>query len=352
MPTQANANVFSMSDPAWMDMLHRVPHDVYYTNAYHSIPGFGRRGEAFMFTYREGESTFLWPYLLSPIDGGLNDVGSVYGYAGPVAQGSPDFLERAWTALIDQWRQQQVVSAFTRFHPLLENQQLLANISTAAAGLRPCGTTVSIDTSLPLEDQVRGYQKVLRQQIRKSKEQGLTTEEDTEWLHTGDFVRFYMETMTRRNSRPDYWIDESWVRNFRQTLGSSARLFITKKDGQPAAALLAMAHKPFVHAHLTGISAEMAEHSPLKNLLDGVREWSTEQGYQSFHLGGGLGGREDSLFEFKRKFSPRSHPFQTGAWIIHPEAYADLESQHRQSLQAKGQELSDPGFFPSYRYQP
>lgn len=352
MLTSHQAQVFSLSDPAWMDHLQRVPHDVYHTSAYHTIPGFGRRGEAFVFTYSEGDHTFLWPYLLSPIQDGLNDVSSVYGYSGPVASGGPDFLSRAWDALVEHWKEQHVVSAFTRFHPVLHNQDLLAGQATAAAGIRCSGTTVSIDTSLSLEDQVRGYQKVLRQQIRKSKEQGFVTVEDSDWQHTSDFVQFYTETMARRNSRAEYLVDAEWVNNFRKSLGSHTRLFVTKKDGQPAAALLAMVYKPYVHAHLTGISAEMAAHSPLKNLLDGIREWATQEGYGSFHLGGGLGGREDSLFDFKRKFSPLAHAFQTGAWVIQQEAYSDLESQHRKQLEAQGHEIANPNFFPIYRFQP
>jgi hypothetical protein len=352
MLTQSQAQVLSLSEAAWTERLQAAPHDVYHTSAYHSIPGFGRRGDAFLFTYREQDHSFLWPYLLSPIRDGLNDVGSVYGYSGPAATGGADFLARAWESLVDHWKQQNVVSAFTRFHPVLQNQDLLVEIPDAARGIRSSGTTVLIDTSLPEEEQVRGYQKVLRQQIRKGKEQGLVTEEDTEWRHIDDFVEFYTETMARRNSRAEYLIDAEWVHNFRRTLGSHARLFVTKKDGQPAAALLAMVYKPYVHAHLTGISAAMAAHSPLKNLLDGIREWAGKEGYGSFHLGGGLGGKEDSLFDFKRKFSPLTHAFQTGAWVIQPEAYADLESQHRQQLAAQGQEIANPNFFPIYRYQP
>jgi hypothetical protein len=352
MLTSHQSQVFRLSDPAWTAQLQRVPHDVYHTSAYHGIPGFGRRGEAFVFTYSERDDVFLWPYLLSPVQNGLNDVSSVYGYSGPVSTGGPDFHNRAWESLEEHWRQQNVVSAFTRFHPVLHNQDFLAGHPTAAMGIRDSGTTVSIDTSIPLEDQVRGYQKVLRQQIRKSKEQGFVTEEDKDWQHSNDFIHFYTETMARRNSRAEYLIDSAWVENFRQSLGPHARLFVTKKDGRPAAALLAMVYKPYVHAHLTGISAEMAIHSPLKNLLDGIREWATQEGYGSFHLGGGLGGKEDSLFDFKRKFSPLSHPFQTGAWVINAEAYADLESQHRQRLETQGHQISNSGFFPIYRYQP
>ena len=54
----------SIADSAWVKLLDRVPHDIYHTPTYHSLPGFGNRGEACAFSYCEGENTFLWPYLL------------------------------------------------------------------------------------------------------------------------------------------------------------------------------------------------------------------------------------------------------------------------------------------------
>ena len=38
-------------------------------------------------------------------------------------------------------------------------------------------------------------------------------------------------------------------------------------------------------------------------LLEAAR-WAQEHGYERFHLGGGVGGRRDSLHEFKRRFDP------------------------------------------------
>ena len=80
-----------------------------------------------------------------------------------------------------------------------------------------------------------------------------------------------------------------------------------------AAALIAIEYGSYLHAHLTGINAELVAYSPLKVLLDDVRAWGTSRGLKAFHIGGGLGGREDTLYQFKRKFSPLTHEFYTGA---------------------------------------
>ena len=50
------------------------------------------------------------------------------------------------------------------------------------------------------------------------------------------------------------------------------------------------------------------------------RVWGQEQGLEEFHLGGGAGGEEDSLFAFKQRFSPDGRrEFWTGK-PVHDEA--------------------------------
>lgn len=356
MSATGRSEVYLASNPQWRELLNEAPHDVFHRPEYHQLPGFGHEGEAFLFAYREDQgSLFLWPYLMRPIGAtGLNDVTSVYGYAGPLCKGDTAFAQRACLALRDQWREQSVVAAFTRFHPLLENADCVEALE--AAGLGPgrssAGTTVSIDLTIPLDDQVRRYQKVLRQEIRKAREIGFVTTEDHEWADVDGFVHLYRETMGRRNSRADYLIDSSWVERFRTAVGSHARLFVTRFEGRIAAALLAIEYAPYLHAHLTGINSDLAAHSPLKILLDDIRIWGTQRGLRSFHLGGGLGGREDSLFQFKRRFSSVTHAFQTGKWVLDPSRYGDLEHAHRADLARRGFRVGNPEFFPIYRYQP
>lgn len=357
--------LFAATDPGWMKTMEQLPHDVFHRPDYHSLPGFGHQGTPWLFTYQEGEgeALFAWPYLLRPIpETDHFDVSSVYGYSGPLCNRSDAaFRSRAWHELRGCWRSQRAVAAFTRFHPILCNADLAAGWSGDEAAPGPdqslfaAGSTISIDLTLPPGEQVKRYQKVLRQEIRKAHELGFATTEDSSWDATGSFVRLYRETMARRNSKADYLVDEDWVSRFRHTLGQHARLFVTTWQGSVAAALLAIEYGPFLHAHLTGINSEMAAYSPLKVLLDDIRTWGTERGLRSFHLGGGLGGREDSLFHFKRRFSPVTHLFQTGRWILDEARYRELEREHHARLVRRGYSV-DPaaaaGFFPSYRWQP
>jgi len=350
----AATDVLTTDSARWRVLLQRLPHDIYHTPEYHSVPGFGQTGEPLLFVYTEGEHLFLWPYLRTPIaQTGLCDVRSAYGYPGPLACGDQAFAGRAWQALVDHWRSQRAVSAFTRFHPLLGNCRLLDSVAPAAAGVRAFGATVSIDLTAPAEAQLRHYNKKLRQEIRKAREAGFTTVEDETWQQTDAFVALYRQTMARRGSLPEYVIDRSWVNRFRQILGPHLRLFVTRsRHDTVAAAMIVLSYPPFIHCHLLGSAPAYAGNSPAKLLLDDVRLWGTRNGYATMHLGGGLGGREDSLFLFKRRFSPNTHAFHTGAWVLDAPRYQELEAAHRARLDAKGTPVGDIPFFPAYRYQP
>jgi hypothetical protein len=68
--------------------------------------------------------------------------------------------------------------------------------------------------------------------------------------------------------------------------------------------------------------------------------WASAQGFSCLHLGGGVGGHEDSLYEFKRRFDPKGRlPATVGKAVHDEEAYRRLI----------GGAAGLDGFFPAYR---
>src|SRR5262249_30668920 len=127
----SKVELFAASDPAWDDYLSVAKRDIYHLAAYHTYAEGSGEGEAMLIIVGGRGRGVGWPYLLRRIDAveGLagtdaTDVTSVYGYPGPIAWGcqpGDSFLAEAWQHILEVWRQQRVVSAFTRFHPLLGN---------------------------------------------------------------------------------------------------------------------------------------------------------------------------------------------------------------------------------------
>lgn len=351
-------DVISSDDSRWDSIITQTVHDIHHTAAYHQVSGIGSEGKNVLFACGSRNDIFCWPYILRSLDDvpgcentGYNDITSIYGYSGPVTSrgASPSFISHSLKALEEHWMSQRVISAFTRFNPLISNHNIIGQCTDDSiingSGLRQAGSTISIDLTMSPDDQLRQYQKVLRQDIRKSKERGMTVHHDDSWKVSQKFVQYYRSTMMRRDAAVEYFIDDQWLEEFRFTLKDSCHLFSVEFDGDVAASLLALEYQGIVHAHLTGINNNLLHLSPLKFLLDGIRIWCNEKNYTSFHLGGGIGGKEDSLFSFKRKFSSNTHSFITGRWIIDIDAYTDA-NQRSNSFDT----ANNDGYFPAYRH--
>jgi hypothetical protein len=209
-------------DPAWDDHLVVAKRDIYHLAGYHAYAEGSGEGEPILVVVGDRRRGLAWPYLLRRIDaiGGLSgtdatDVTSVYGYPGPIAwgcqQGDP-FVTEAWRRILEVWREQRVVSAFTRFHPLLGNAALAADLPPPAdsSGIQPAqplvpvGPTVSIDCRLDHGAARQGYAKVLRQEIAAARRAGLATEVDEDWSEIETFTRLYGETMERCGAGAEY----------------------------------------------------------------------------------------------------------------------------------------------------
>jgi hypothetical protein len=97
-----------------------------------------------------------------------------------------------------------------------------------------------------------------------------------------------------------------------------------------------------VQYHLGGTRTAALPHQPAKLMFERICHWGQARGNSTFHLGSGLGGRDDnSLFHFKAGFSDRRHPFHTWRAVVDERAY--------RALLPAGAADNRLGFFPAYR---
>jgi carbamoyl-phosphate synthase large subunit len=347
-------------DPTWEEWLERVPRDVFHTAGYHAYSEGSGEGQAYLAVVGNHDRGVAWPYLLrqvNPDDHGaqpITDVNSVYGYPGPLAWGCAPgdaFLDRAWTEIQGIWRAQGVITAFTRFHPILANAAMAQGFRSpgddSIDAVVDNGRTVSIDLSLGYQGVRAAYGRDLRREIDRSKAAGLVTEVDTEFAELATFARLYKETMQRLHAADYYFFQESDFRRLRDALPGRMDLILTRLHGEVAAAGLFTEWHGLVEWYLVGTDSTFANLSPSKALVDFAIEWAIGRGASVLHLGGGRGGSDDSLLWFKGRFSPRRHVFYTGRWILNPALTAELSAARRAALEP-GTSL-EPNYFPEYR---
>jgi hypothetical protein len=335
-------------DAAWDAWVDRAPRDFHHGAAYHAFSERMGEGRAHLAVHGSAERFLAWPYLVVPIPGaeGRSDASSVYGCAGPVGLGLEDleFRARAWRALRGIWAEQGLVALFTRFHPLLENQRwcegLAGEVPTPGGELLRLGRSVSIELR-PGAERRAAYPKVLRQELRGAEAAGLVVELDRERRHFDAFVELYRATMAKNRAESRYLFSRAYLDGLVAALGPAAHVAVARRGSEVAAALLFTVHGELAQAHLTGASARFRSLSPLKLLIDGTAEIARGLGARALHLGAGRGGREDTLFDFKRRFASRLSDFVIGRWVLDARAYGEL-------ARAAGVD-GGTGFFPAYR---
>jgi hypothetical protein len=76
---------------------------------------------------------------------------------------------------------------------------------------------------------------------------------------------------------------------------------------------------------------------------DSIRIEAIEKNEKWLHLGGGAGGNDDSLFQFKAQFSDLRFIFKTWRYVHNKETYTQLVSEKHPDIIPKS------SFFPLYR---
>jgi hypothetical protein len=249
------------------------------------------------------------------------DVITPYGYGGPVGRNLREF----WRAY-DEWcRARGVVTTFVRFHPLY------ANAREALIRVEPLAPTIA--WRLDQADLAAGMHLNHRRAVRKAQKAAVSV---TSGPGVGGFVPLYEETMRRAGASPFYFFGAAYWESLEC---AGVVRFDAQLDGDVVASALCLASPPWLHYHLGASSDEGRRIGAMHLLFLEAATWASERGYERFHLGGGVGGREDSLHEFKRRFDPVGLVAAAVGKAVHDEtAYARLTRD-------EGLE----GFFPAYR---
>jgi hypothetical protein len=248
------------------------------------------------------------------------DVVSPYGYGGPTGPGF-------WEAYEDWARERGVVSTFVRFHPLLANQR------DAPIHVEELAPTVAWRVE-PGRDLLAGLHFKHRNKVRKAENAGATV---TQHEGLGEFVPLYEDTMRRLDADPFYLFAPGyWERLGELPLAR----FDAAIEGEVVASALCLATPPWLHYHLSGTTEHGRKTGSSTLVLLEAARWAQANGYERFHLGGGLGGQADALHHFKARFDPEGLvPAAIGKAIHDEAAYRELS----------GSKAGFDGFFPAYR---
>lgn len=310
----------------WDDFLSKLPDekkDLYYSKQYLELYADEKNVPQCAAAY-EGDSVMLMPYMRGEING-FYDFETAYGYGGPISNSDDDNWNHcAFRGIYDLLKSSNYLCGFTRFHPLLHNESLVEEESeTRSIKLLYDRKTIAIDTSGTCDDiwstQINSKN---RNMIRKAEKNELIFNAEYDYESYDEFIKLYDETMKRLNADEFYFFDRDYYYRLKENLKGQSFLGTIKKDGKLICAAIFMYSKAYGHYHLEGSDREYSGLGANNLLLWKAACEMNKLGIKEFHLGGGTSGAEDdSLYKFKKAFSPNEKSFYIGKEIFKPDEY-------------------------------
>lgn len=322
--------IYDKSDAsAWNECVKSFDNwDIYYLYEYAYSFMLHGDGDIFLIYYENNDERFCYVVMQSDIadfgklagqleQGKLFDWETPYGYGGPLTNMliSNDTQELFLKELGEYCKENNIVSQFVRFHPLLANDKILPKVFET----RYLRDTIYIDTSdKELIMQNMGSQ---RRKVRRAIENNISVVHK-EIDEIDDFIFMYNEIMKKKGAEEYYTFGKQYF-DYLVALKENAGVFYAMYDEKPVCGAIVYYNDNYMHYHLAGSSTEFREYA--NNLL--IYEaacWACEHGIKKFHLGGGM-SPDDSLFRFKKQFNDKGRcPFVVGRTIFDLGAYDKL----------------------------
>lgn len=321
-------------------------YEVYNLNGYLSGLFKHGDGEPLLFLIEEGDNRAMnivfkrdiaqAPNLKGKIkENEFFDLASPYGYGGFVVEN--ELTEKMIEEYSSYCAQNGIICEFVRFNPMLNNQEYCSSFYETIF----LGNTISIQ--LDSEEYVwNNFSSKNRNMIRKAIKEGVEVKHTNEKWIINKFMELYNQTMDRDGATDYYYFKEDYYETFNDELASEHEIFYAVKDDEIIAAAIMMFANNNVHYHLSASNMTGRKYAATNLIISETAKFGVQNGYKGFHLGGGVGAAEDSLYSFKKAFN-KNEPkeYYIGKKIFDKKMYSELVSIS---------EVPDGNnFFPRYR---
>lgn len=325
-----------------------VDMDIYFKPEWGIVNQFIEPGTAKVFECRNEYGSIRNQFILRRIPHLLDgkqfyDITSPYGYGGPYIadckEGRKDELIKAYEEQFASFcNENDIISEFVRFHPIIRNDRDFKDIYNAQYDRHTVGTNLE-DCADPVQEE---FSKSARKCIRRAMRAGITWDVIQNPDDVNEFVEIYYSTMNRDNANDFYYFSKEYFDNCVRLFGEHIILVRALYEGRVVAEGFYITSGSTIHAHLSGTLKEYIHMSPAYVIKYATAVWGKEHGYKLIHYGGGTSNApEDSLFQFKCKFTKETiFDFYLGKKIWNSNIYEKLVA-----LTGK----NDTEFFPAYR---
>ena len=328
--------VYFISDAIeWTKLLKVLGYsDIYHTFEYTSLDSERMGGVANLIIVNMPTGIIGLPVIFRkiPNENCYIDAVSVYGYNGVLTSSSitsDDFasgVKKIKAALAER----DCVSFFNR-ESNFTRYRLPESIET--------GKVLAVDLMQAPEVYEKSLAEGHRQEIKALRKLNYTVVKSKDIKAILDFHEVYEQTMLRRGAKINYFFSVNYFESVLKIHSSAPDLRADYHEGKMVAGAIFITQGDHMYYMFSGSILGVSHYPAMKLILDQVIRENLNNGKKLLHLGGGLGGKQDSLYQFKYGFGKVILPFYTTQWILMPEVYNRLSAHV----------LTETGFFPKYR---
>lgn len=265
------------------------------------------------------------------------DLTTPYGYGGWLIEGDGSI-----DGLINEYKSwckdNSIISEVIRFHPILANQERVREYYD----VMDLGKTIAIDLSN--ENEIwNNFSSKNRNVIRKAIKNNVVIKKGMSKELLESFKGVYNQTMNRDNADEYYFFKQNFYDSIENDLKDNTDVYYAEYEGKIISSSIILKENSRLSYHLSGSLKEYGTLAASNLLLYEVSKWGTQNGYKTFHLGGGVGSKQDNLYSFKKAFyKGDGYQYSIGRMIFNEQLYNELVKLR------VGEELRQ-NFFPLYR---
>lgn len=352
----SHCELLSPHDSLWRELHARGGGDPYQLPEYVAVEARRAGGEPRGLAVVEGQNFLLMPLVFRQVAPELTDgrtildAASPYGTPGFLVGGSPagrtEWTMKAMSVGIQALAKAGVCSLFVRLHPLMQEP---VEALSGFGEIVDQGPTVWMDLRWDDARYLDNLRENHRRVLKRLERIGAKVSLDSGFEKLSEFRAIYCETMEDVKAADWYFFSEDYFRDFARTVGAAVCLITVEVDGRMVSGALFLHSNATVQYFLGATGRDARGMAPSRLVFDFARRYFREHGANVLHLGGGLAGATDSLFNFKAGFSPLRGRFATWRVVTDRARYSELCDAW---VERGGTgSLESSGYFPPYRQQ-
>jgi hypothetical protein len=347
-------SVYSLADiDKWESIVNRLaPKHIYYSYGYNLSFLGHEMGHPYLLHGQSSIGEVIYAFYKRKIhkpklETSYYDIKTAYGFGGtlyfPIDSNKLTDLASSFDkALAAFCQQEKIVSEFIRIDPSSENYPEIYSrfYSIRKDNKHYFSRTEHSDSELlkqvDLSYHIRG--------IKRDKNRGFKVYNDQSADGCNNFYKLYSSTMQRHGQKGFLNLPKSFFEKFFEVnKGKFNIFFCCNENDKPLATAIIIHNKQHVEYFLAANIRTEHNHYASHILILEVIKWARDNGFDTFHLGGGV----ESLRNFKSSLSNASSDYFVAYRIHLPDVYEKLISKGLEKFKIHP---SPTGFFfPEYR---